>query len=140
MGKLYVYSTLTAPQLYQNHSQASGNDIPAPITVDGHEGVYIAGGHGLADKHFMTAHGAVITEVSESQLEYLEHNKVFQVHKKNGFIEVAASKEDPEKVAAEMEGRDASAPLVPADLPPDMQPNGTALTAAPAKAPKAKRG
>ena len=115
MSKIFVYSTLTCDQRYTNYAQGGG-DVPVVVGS-----VFIKGGTGVADARLTTPRG-VVTEITEEELAILETNEGFKQHRKNGFVEVSTSKVDPEKAAADMEGRDASAPLVPAYLPADVQP------------------
>ncbi len=139
--QLFVYTTLTSDNIYTYYSTETGNDVPAPIMIDGREGVLIAGGTGVANDRVITPRG-VRTPVTEAQVEYLRANRVFQLHEKNGHIIVSDEDTDPEKIAANMEGRDRSAPIVPEELPEDEQPAATgAAEPIPApNAPKAKRG
>lgn len=91
----YVYSTLS-------------ND-------NNYDGVLIAGKANVATKNLITPMG-VMTKVDDSTLKHLEGNHVFQLHKKNGFITVEKYKEDADQVAADMTGRDSSAPETPETL------------------------
>jgi len=113
----YVFSTLSSNMDYTNHVDG-GADLPIELPP-----VHIKGGAGVADARIITPRG-VVTEVTDEQLEYLEANPVFRVHKANGFIIVETKKADPEKVAADMTGRDQSAPMVPEDLAAADQPMG----------------
>lgn len=116
MGKkLYVYSTLSADVNYTEYAPGGG-DIPVEV---GH--IMVRGGAGVANDRLVTPRG-VVTEVTEEQAEKLRQNKVFQMHEKNGFVQISEISVDPEKAAADMEGRDGSAPVVPQDLPADLQP------------------
>ena len=115
MPKLYVYSTLASDVAYTNHAKGGG-DMPIELPP-----VFIRGGAGVANDRFITPRG-VVTEVTEEQVEYLRQNEVFKLHEKNGFVEVSESKVDPDLVAADMTGRDNSAPLVPQDFKEDEQP------------------
>lgn len=90
---LYVYSTLSSPVAYET--------TEGPIEV--------AGGANVAGKHLDTPRG-VVTKVTAEQLALLEDNHVFKLHKENGFVTVDSNKEDPDKVASDMTGRDLSAP------------------------------
>lgn len=128
----YVYSTLTCDQRYLNHAPG-GADLPIALG----EGVFIKGGAGVANDRLITPRG-VATEVTESEVEYLRANQVFQLHEKNGFVMVSEETIDADKAAAVMENRDGSAPIVPQDLPADSQPVGS--EEAPAPAPSRKRG
>ena len=113
--KLYVFSTLASDVAYTNHAQGGG-DLPIDLPP-----VVIKGGAGIANERIVTPRG-VATEVTEEQVEYLRANQVFQLHEKNGFVMVSESYADPDTVAADMTGRDISAPVVPQDnIAPDAQ-------------------
>lgn len=114
--KHYVYSTLSSTMNYEN-SGKGGGDLPL---VTGH--VVIQGGANIPDKYMRTPDGAVITPVTEKELEILQANEVFRRHVENGFIKVSDKKADAEVVAADMETRDQSAPLVDADFEAAGQP------------------
>ncbi|UNY40212.1 hypothetical protein KLEP174_gp08 [Pseudomonas phage vB_PcuM_ KLEP17-4] len=108
MADLYVYSTLSNDQRYVSYtSGASG--VPKPESS-----IFIAGQANLMNKHFVTPRG-VATKVTAEQLAELRNNDLFKLHMKNGFITVSESKMDAEIVAADMEGRDQSAPIVEQD-------------------------
>jgi len=113
--KFYVYSTLSADVRYQN-TVPGGADLPQ-VVAD----VFIKGGAGVANDRFITPRG-VVTEVTEEQVEQLRANNVFQLHEKNGYVEISEAKTDPDAAAADMTARDVSAPLVPEDLPADGRP------------------
>lgn len=106
--KLFVFSTLASDVAYTNHAQG-GADLPIDLPP-----VLIKGGAGVANDRIITPRG-VATEVTEEQVEYLRANQVFQLHEKNGFVMVSESYADPDTVAADMTGRDISAPIVPQD-------------------------
>ena len=113
--KLYVFSTLASDVAYTNHAQGGG-DLPIDLPP-----VVIKGGAGIANERIVTPRG-VATEVTEEQVEYLRANQVFQLHEKNGFVMVSDTYGDPDTVAADMTGRDISAPVVPQDnIAPDAQ-------------------
>lgn len=110
----YVYSTLTADQLYTVWSH-DGSEKGAPLP-NAERQVLIKGGTNVVDrKTLVTPTGAVVTKVSEQELEDLRGNDVFKLHEKNGYIAVKDHVEDGEAAASEMDTRDQSAPLVPAD-------------------------
>lgn len=90
---LYIYSTLSNDN---NYRVAGGK-------------VLVAGKANVTNQNFLTPRGAV-TKVTPEQLAVLEANPVFALHKANGFVTVESAKVDPEKVAADMTGRDLSAP------------------------------
>ncbi|MEX9216287.1 hypothetical protein AB7W40_19735 [Providencia rettgeri] len=101
---IYVYSTLTNDQSYG--------------VTDGR--VFIAGQANVMTKHMYTPRGRV-TEISDEQYRQLKANHVFKLHVENGFIAVESQKEDPEKVATNMEASDASAPDTPESLDAEKQ-------------------
>lgn len=127
---LYVYSTLSSDVDYTNH-QPGGGDMPIELPP-----VRIKGGAGVANDRLVTPRG-VVTSVTEAEVEYLRANEVFKMHEKNGFVVISDYKDDPDNVAADMTGRDVSAPVVPQDkvggdatavvggeaVDPDKQPN-----------------
>ena len=108
MAKIYVFSTLANDQLYTNWT-AGGGDVP----IKGHA-VLIKGGTGVANDRLITPLG-VSTEITDYDLEELEKNPSFKDHEKNGFIVVKAKKAEAEKVAADMNLKDESAPLTESD-------------------------
>lgn len=109
MGKsVHVFSTLANDQRYTNYVS---NPEGAPI-VTGE--VLIKGGAGVANDRFITPLG-VHTEISEEQLAELEKNQVFIRHKRDGFVTIQQRRADPEKVATDMNAKDKSRPLTPAD-------------------------
>ena len=101
----YVYSTASASV---NITLEWGPDMLPKRFVT------IKGGHGVADKHFWTPQG-VMTEIPDDIADELENNPEFQAMVKAGFATLEAKRTDPEKVAANLEGRDGSAPIVPQD-------------------------
>lgn len=109
MAKKYVYSTLSTSVDYTNYG-AGGADLPA---VQGN--VRIEGGANIPDKFMRTPYG-VANPVTDEELDHLMANEVFKLHLKNGYVSVSDKKVDPEVAAADMEGRDKSAPLVDADF------------------------
>lgn len=106
---IYVYSTLSNDQRYTTYTEVAGG---VPQTD---KSIFIAGKVNIANKHFITPLGAA-TEVNAEQLAELRRNDVFRLHEQNGHLSVSQAKADPDKVAASMHGRDASAPLVEQDF------------------------
>lgn len=105
----HIYSTLTASQVY-TQTKPGGGDIPVETGR-----VYIAGGSNVPDKYMVTPRG-VVTSVTDEELAILQENEVFQAHVKNGFISIQTTEKNVEKVTADMEGRDKSAPLIEEDF------------------------
>lgn len=119
----FVYSTLTADQLYVNY-QHGASGIPIELSR-----VFIKGGANIpAMKTLITPLG-VSTEVTDEQLEHLKLNPVFNRHKEKGFITVLNKKADADAVATDMNGRDASAPDVEADAEAFEKSNNSAKLA-----------
>lgn len=109
MGKsVHVFSTLANDQLYTSYV-SSPDGVPVPTSE-----ILIRGGAGIANDRLITPQG-VHTEVTEEALAELEKNPVFNLHKKNGFISVQSRRADADKVATDMNARDKSKPLTPAD-------------------------
>lgn len=105
----YVASTLSASVEYAGYVQ-DGNDLPQL-----EHRVLVKGGANIANKYFVTPRG-VITEVNDEDAKFLEQHELFRLHKKNGYVEILESKpSDPDDVAANMETRDESSPLVDQD-------------------------
>lgn len=105
---LIVFSTLASDVAYTNHKQGGG-DLPIPL-----EPVTIKGGAGVANDRVVTPRG-VATYVTPEQVEYLRENEIFKLHEANGFVMISENDVDPDIAAADMTGRDVSAPLVPQD-------------------------
>jgi len=57
------------------------------------------------------------TQVTDEELEVLEKNSVFQIHKKNGYITVQKKDTAVEKAVADMNRVDKSSPKTEADFP-----------------------
>lgn len=104
----YVYSTLTNDQNYQDyHISDDKNMLPVVKST-----IFIKGGNGISNKHFITPRG-VVTEVSDEQMCILEKNTDFITHRKNGHVKVESRQYAPELVAADMKEVDNSSPLTP---------------------------
>ena len=112
----YVYSTATNSGTYVEYENNSSHDISIPkrFTNGKPMKVTIKGGHGLANKHFVTPQG-VVTTVTDEEMEMLLRNKSFLRHVHLGFISCDKKKVAPEKKAVNMNQKDGSAPLTPAD-------------------------
>jgi len=77
--------------------------------------ITINGGANVVDKkHIITPKG-VVTEVNDEDLAILESIWLFKKHKENGFIRVEKKSVAVEKVAADMQEKDKSAPVSPDD-------------------------
>ena len=107
MAKNYIFSTLANDQIYTNWHKG-GNEIPQR----GHS-VLIKGGTGVANDRLITPLG-VSTEVTDFDIEELRKNPSFLDHEKYGFVTIKTKKMEEEKVAADMNLKDQSAPLTAA--------------------------
>lgn len=106
----HIASTLTCDQKYAQFIR-SGDGF---LTEIEDQTVVIKGGFGLANKHFVTPTGAVMTPVTDTQLAFLENHTHFQQHKKAGFVKVIKSgSTDGDKAASDMKLGDKSQPLNP---------------------------
>ena len=107
MASNYVYSTLTNDQVYTGYHPTSADQIPMKSRT-----VVIKGGANIRKEE-----GTIITplgsanEVSDDDLAFLKAHPAFQVHLKNGHLKIDAKKVEIEKVVADMERSDKSAPL-----------------------------
>jgi hypothetical protein len=128
MADKYVFSTLSSDQAYSVvKSRADGSyDIVGSVLI--------RGGANVADKHFVTPRG-VMTRITEDEFKAIENDTSFILHVANGYLKYEDAPADVEKVVADMEGRDQSAPLTPNDFG-DNDPEAAQPTA---DAPK-KRG
>lgn len=112
-GGGYVYSTSSTNLSYPEYAKTAPGQPPRIIRA-----VIVKGGANVANKHVITPYG-VATEVTEEEATFLVTNENFQRHVVAGFVRYEARKHDPEVVAADMEARDGSSPLVPADFEAD---------------------
>lgn len=109
MGKTaHVFSTLANDQIYTNYDVNPGGIPLVNFECE------IKGGAGVANDRLITPLG-IATEIPEEMLAKLELNPDFRRHKKNGFIVVRDRRGDPDKIATDMNARDLSKPLTPAD-------------------------
>jgi len=113
MSKVFVYSTLTADNMYGPYTPGAA-DLPVRTAV-----VLIKGGANVVGKkHLITPRG-VCTIITEEELTVCRQDPTFVLHEQNGFLAIESSQTDADHVAANMTGRDESAPLVPEDIAPD---------------------
>lgn len=110
-----VYSTLTNAHCYTNWTRPSDKTlhpevIGKPVTIKGGANLATSPESNMGRR---TPKG-VVTDVTDEQLEYLRQNKRFLSHEKQELIFVISSKEDPDKVARDMNPKDNAAPITPA--------------------------
>ena len=96
---MYIYSTISADVDYTTDAGV----------------IRIAGKANVANSNIITPRG-MASKVTDEQYAALKKNHVFQMHAENGFLTAEIHKEDPEKVAANMQGRDKSAPDTTEDM------------------------
>lgn len=111
----YVYSTATASNVYRFYKKGGG-DLPV---ADGE--VTIKGGANVANKHLMTPLG-IVTRVTDDEAEKLKHHPTFKKHMERGFMTIRNDHVDGEVAAADMQGRDGSAPLTDNDFAEGKEP------------------
>lgn len=112
----HVISTLATGQTYVDYTPAGNVNVAI-------KSVSIKGGHGVANKsnllegHVLTPNG-VVTEVSDDELSFLKSNAFFMDHVKKGFVTIVerAAKPKADKIAADMNQDDLSAPLQDKDF------------------------
>jgi len=107
-GRAYVFSTLATDQKYVSW-QKGGSDL----YIQGHS-VLVKGGTGVVGAKNLVTPLGVATEISEEEIGFLESNPLFKLHAKNGYVTIQRRKADPERVAADMNRADPSAPKTPA--------------------------
>lgn len=98
-GKVYVYSTLSAGQIFDTELGR----------------IEILGGANISNKHLFTPRG-VVTRITEEQLSALRKTAIFQSFFQSGFLSVSLTEKKPEKVAKDMEAADKSAQTTPERL------------------------
>lgn len=113
----YVYSTITNNTFYSVYENNSSKDLGMiKKRPDGTKlSIEIKGGHGVANKHFVTPRG-VVTTVSDADMEVLQNIPAFKRHLDAGFISFEKKNVDPEKKVASMADKDGSAPITPKDF------------------------
>lgn len=120
----FVYSTLANDNRYTGYTKG-GADLPRV-----EYSILVKGGAGVAGKwnRLETPVGAV-TEVTDEEAEALASNVIFNRHQQNGFVVLSDRKVAVEEVAADMTGRDESAPLVEADFADAKTSDGQSIKA-----------
>lgn len=119
MAKVYIYSTLSASVAYTVYRKSTGNDLP-----QAQDRIVIEGGAGVINKNLVTPRG-VVTVIDEEKLALLQEVRLFRKHVENGFIKIAKSEADPDKVAVDMEQRDKSDQMVGEDFEENKAPKAT---------------
>lgn len=107
--KAYVFSTLANDQNYTFWAKGGGD-----IQIEERR-IFVAGGTGVANDRLITPIGTA-TEISVDDIVHLENHPVFKMHKENGYVTIQRTSADPEKVAADMNLKDESAPLTDSDM------------------------
>lgn len=108
---IVIYSTLAADMAYTNYV-GGGAELPSVEQV-----VHVKGGAGVANDRLVTPMGVATVLNDEGgttaadKLAALKANRIFQLHEKNGYVIVSEEKQDPEKMAANMNTNDPSKPL-----------------------------
>lgn len=106
----YIASTLTNPQKYAAFHRGGDGFLTEIEDLS----VVLKGGFGLANSHFVTPTGAVLTPVTDDQLAFLEQHAQFLEHQKKGFVKIIKTgSADGDKAASGMTLGDKSQPLNP---------------------------
>lgn len=106
----YIYSTLTAANIYPTYRRVPGRDLPVEA-----DRVCIQGGANLPSKVFVTPKG-VLTVVTDEEFDRLNESKAFKRHVDGGYLVCEDGPHDVAEVAADMTEKDKSAPMVPEDF------------------------
>ncbi len=106
----FVVSTLTASQKYPIYTKIPGRDLPNMESY-----VFIYGGANLPTKVLVTPAGAV-TPLTDEEYDRVKETPGFKLHRENGFLTVLDSEPNVDEVAADLEEKDTSAPMVPKDF------------------------
>ncbi len=112
-----VASTLTNAVDYTAWTivKTAGEQHP-PKQIKGRS-VRINGGFGLANKQFVTPTGAVLTTVTDEELEFLTQHALFKKHVDGGFVTVHKSERiNGDRAIDGMSTLDKSQPLSPASF------------------------
>lgn len=108
----YVFCTLSCDQAYTKYEKgADGSNIVVGS-------IFIAGKANITNKNLITPKG-MMTEVSDSDMEFLMGDYHFNEHVKNGFITVESKAAPVESVVRDMKAKDSSAPKTQEDLEND---------------------
>lgn len=108
--RYHIFSTMTSDVSYNGYAPAGDGSMSVL-----ERSVVIKGKAGIPDKNLVTPLG-MHTEVSQEDMEFLNANGIFKLHKDNGFITVQSRDMPVEKAAEDMNLADPSAPLTPADF------------------------
>ncbi len=102
-----ITSTMATDVVYNIYEKSpSGSSV---ITKQ----VTVTGGTGVTNKVTLVTPEGVTTSVTDTELEALKQNKVFQKHERNGFIKIQkAGKKD----TSDMEEKDGSSQLTDEDF------------------------
>lgn len=106
-----IFSTMTGAVTYTDWKLSPGG-----LSIAGKQ-VTIKGGANVADRKTIITPRGIGTQVSDEDLAFLENDTLFKFHKKGGFITIDSVGDirDADIAAADMEGRDDSAPDVEQD-------------------------
>lgn len=101
----YILSTMGCGVNYAIYGKTAGG---LPVVK---REIVVNGGAGVINKALITPQG-VVTKVSDEELELLESNPLFRMHKAGGYVKVQKSEKTDTK---DMTQKDASAQLVESD-------------------------
>lgn len=112
---MYITSTMTSDVSYAIYEKLPGGVMKIIRTIE------VRGGANVTDPKTLVTPRGVATEISEQDYILLEKNPVFQMHKKNGYINVikeSINKYEAQELAEDpkdLEQKDASAQVTKTD-------------------------
>lgn len=119
--QIFIFSTLAADVSYTGYAEPKGDNLPQVQMA-----VVVKGGAGVANRRTLDTPRGLVTSVTEDEAKFLRAHPVFIEHEKNGHVQVSKENATGDDAAADMAGRDNSAPLVDEDFnDADAQPQGS---------------
>lgn len=108
----FIYSTLTCSNSFAVYAPKPDPRSLSRIVKK----IEIHGGHGMKNPKALDTPMGVVTKVTDEELELLQGLSSFKRQVAAGYIVVDNKKTDPAKKAADMNPKDASAPMTPKDF------------------------
>jgi hypothetical protein len=99
---VYIYSTLSTDTAYATFSGGNGTELVKTSSV------LIEGKANIANRKTLVTPKGVLTTITDAEYASIKDDYVFNLHIKNGFIQVETKKTDAENVAKNMTPKDKS--------------------------------
>lgn len=109
MAKVYIYSTMSSDNKYTTHTKLPNGLHKAE------EALFIAGKANVSNPVSLITPRGMMTPVEEAEYKKFADNEMLKRHIARGFIVVAKSAGDADKVAEDMTPKDGAAQLTAAD-------------------------